>query len=169
MPEYFCVSFFAVKNKKNLDELHRVFSDRLGIPPGKSYVEESNFSMLRERKVALFVYSDKGTDYVEALVGFPYQLFHKESFCVELESLTQFVDFCFGLSDEILYALCSYECNEYFLRDTDLLREFDCEIINKFPIAFVKKGTVVGLSPTKELKHSNLLVNHKAQDLFSVM
>ena len=106
MPERFCISFLVAKSEENLNEMKRIFNDELGIPRGKSFVGESDFLMLRNRKVGLFFYdyADEEIDYIEVLIGFPYQLFHKESFDREVKALSQFVDFCFGLSNEILYA-----------------------------------------------------------------
>jgi len=169
MPEHFCVSFLAAKSDVILNRMKRIFTDELGIPRGKSFMEKGEFLVLRNKKVALFFYDNEKTDYVEVLIGFPYQLFHKKSFDKEIKALSQFVDFCFGLSDEILYALCSYESNAYFLGDADFLKDIDDELLLKFPIAFVKKEIKVNLLPAKELEHSHLFINHKAQDLFSVM
>ena len=169
MPEYFEISFLFRNKKQNLNEIKNKFSAEFGIRDGEHYVGESKFPILKKRDVSLLYYNFEGTNFYQFIIGLPNKFFHTKSFDFELKELSDFVDACFELHDEILYALCCYELTVNFLEDIDFLEGVDDEIINMFPIAFVKKDIMVGLTPTKKLKNSNLFVNHDAQDLFSVM
>lgn len=169
MPEYFEISLLFSNEKQNLDEFKEDFSSKFKIGDGDVFIDDSDFALLRKKVVSVLAYDFEGTNFYQFIIGFPDFIFHRKLFKQEIEEIIEFVEVCFELNDQIFYALCSYELNVYHLQDIDFLEDINEEIISKFPIAFVNKRITVGLSVFKKLAHSNLFVNHKAQDLFSIM
>jgi hypothetical protein len=169
MSEYFEISFLFKNDKKVLNNIKKAFEVKLNIREKENYIKTSNFKLLKKREALLLYYNFEKTDFYQFIVCLPSQIFHRDSFNVELEQVCTFVDFCLGLNDEILYALCSYELNVYLLDDVYTLNSIDQEVIARFPIAFTKKTIKTDILPSKQLRHSNLFINHGAQDLFSVM
>ncbi|SHF22248.1 hypothetical protein SAMN05444405_10673 [Bacteroides luti] len=151
MPEYFDISLIVSKRNNSKNEIHD-FLMKINLPEGEN---ESEYFENRKTIVSLFDYEN--ADFYEICVGIPEQTYHKEVFENELMQLTSFIHECFEQNSFIKYALCSFELNGYLLKKITNIQDFDCNLLNRFPIVYCQD----------EISNSPLLfVNLSAQDIF---
>lgn len=151
MPEYFDISLIVSKINNSENEICDLLK-RINLSEGEN---ESEYFKDKKIIVSLFEYED--TDYYEICIGIPEQVYHKEAFENELKQLTSFINKCFGENLFVQYALCSFELNGYLLKNIKALQDFDCNLLNKFPIVYCRD---------ESLNTPLLLVNFIAQDIF---
>jgi hypothetical protein len=100
---------------------------------------------------------DEEADFDEAVIGFPDQVFHKESLEEEIRQFTSLVVQFFECNNNLQYVLCSYEMNGSFLGNVNRLQDFSDDLLKRFPIVY-KRGEA--LTPI-------LSVNLEAQDILA--
>ncbi len=166
MPEYFDLSFLIARNTCKTSKIKTMLDQKVGLKEGKNNLAESNFSILVKHEVFLSIFDNSGYDFVELMIGFPRQVFHRAAFNEELESLCELVDFCFGFDGNIKYALCSYELNGYLLGGIVEWKTITRDLLLKFPIVFINKNLGIEVPGQTELDHSKYFVNEHAQDIF---
>ena len=151
MPEYFDISLIVNKRNNSGNKICN-FLKKMNLSEGEN---ESEYFENRKIIVSIFDYED--TDFYEICIGIPEQIYHKEVFENELKQLTSFIHECLKHNNFIQYALCGFELNGYLLKDIRNLQDFNCNLLNKFPIAYCRNEILSSPLP---------LVNFSAQDIF---
>jgi hypothetical protein len=153
MPEYFEISLITRKTDSSKATVSKCLLENFGLAEGKNKA-----GAFGNRNVIVEFYEgDTGRDFNKIFVCFSEQVFHKDNFEKELSIFTSFITTCFECCPEVEFALCSYEINAYLLRNTKKLKDFNDELLNKFPISYRRQ---IGQ------KHPLLGLNLEAQDIF---
>lgn len=149
---YLDVSFIFPKSYFTRRRFFMFLEKEYGLTKGQNMASAFN-----GRKVIVFILKINDTDYDEICVDFADQVFHEETFEKEVAELTGFVNNCFEHNPKLKYALCSYELNGYFLSDIKRLKDFDDNLLKRFPFAYKRE---------EAHKPPILQINKEAQDVF---
>jgi hypothetical protein len=169
MPEYFCLSFLIEKKQKNINEAKSFFRKTLGITTNKGCVGKSGFSLLSHKQVVSYVVEMQEDNYFEFVIGIADHRFRQNTFDNQLKEISNFVNYCFEKQKDILYVLCGYEIDASWLDDRHDWKQIDSKMLNRIPIVFINKNIDLMGTQSKKLKHSTMIINHKAQDLFAIL
>ncbi len=150
MAEYFDISLIL---KKGAFSKERVFNflEQFGLLKG-----ENETAYFEGRKVVVSSFEDEEADFHEISIGFSEQNFHEDSFEEELKPFTALINKCFEFSNDIIYALCSYELNGYLIGCEKRIDDFK-NILGKFPIVYMRN---------ERTKIPDMVISLKAQELF---
>jgi hypothetical protein len=151
MGEYFDISLIVRKTNDSKKSLDKFLNDEFGLSEG-----ENEVVYFGGRKILISSFEDEEIDFDEISIAFREQIFHKKTFKEELQPFTFFIDRCFEWCNEIQFALCSYELNGYLLRNTKMLKEFNEELLKKFPIVYKRD---------ERQKFPMLIINLEAQEI----
>ncbi len=150
MPEYFSISFIMNNMVTDVAIENCLHHNKLKVGQNES-------NIILGTSVLTTIYKYDWLDYIEIEVAIPNQIFHKEKFDLELNTITELVKSFFECLDDIVYAVCSYEIGSNILSNVSELDEIK-NILEKFPIAY------------KRDSNSSLpiiLINLDAQDIFT--
>lgn len=154
MPEFFDITLIANEYPHQKSNLQNCLFNKMGIREGNN-----NFGQGYEffkSKYVVVTYMDKpNVDFTEVVIGISDLVFHREKFNLELKSLTDFIEQCFKECSKLTYALCSFTLNAYLLRNIKELKQFDEDLLCRFPIVYYRNDETL-----------KMIVNLDAQDIF---
>lgn len=166
MLECFEISIITDKKKTTASTIERIFNKEFSLKNGENHLENSHFIILNKRAVLLSIYDNKDCNFIESVLSFSDVKFHKNSFENEFEKVIKFIDFCFKVENNILYAFCSYELNGYLLGEIKKWQNIDKGLMLKFPIVFINPKKINIALTGKKLDNSNVILNFEAQEIF---
>lgn len=153
MAEYFDISLIVKKTATSSQKMKKCLAEKFGLHEGENTIE-----YFPDQEILLSSFEDENRDFDEISLGFPEQTFHRNRFKKELEIFTSFINTCFECNYELQYAVCSYELNGYLLGRVERLKDFNDELLSKFPIVFKREI---------ENDQPKLLLNLEAQEILT--
>lgn len=134
MPEYFEISILSPESINNNKEIYDCLVD-LGLTELKIHTEYFD-----NKEIVVEVFHEYML--LELIISIPYPVFTKDNFEDELDKLTSFVSIFFEKCPSVVYALCSYELNTYYLNGVDSIDAINKEISQKFPIIYHRNSSL---------------------------
>lgn len=164
--EYFELTFFAVKNSKNMVVNIQKIIKLLMISEGRNLFKKHKFALFSNREVLFDVFEE--TDFIEYRVCLANFVITKKNFEVILDQLFHVVDICFSGISSIQFATGIYELTYYIIENIQLFGDFDRNVFRKFPLVFFRNNNTYGMKPTWKYNEVSLVMNteEKQQNIF---